>query len=82
METFRRADYLLHRPTGFDLFTDRANLKYIFNPASLRAAVPKYTAAKLDLWALLLMCYEYRIIDITGEAKVWADLLSRWGSMK
>jgi hypothetical protein len=64
------------------LFPDHANLKYIFNPASLRAAVPKYTAAKSDRWTFLLMGYEYRISDITDEANVWADLLSRWGSMK
>ncbi len=75
-------DYLLHRPTGFDLFTDHLNLKYIFNPASLRAAVSKYTAVQLVRWALHLMGYEYRIIDITSEANVWADQLSQWGNMK
>ncbi len=80
VETLRRGDYLLHRPGGFDLYTDHANLKFIFNPASINAAVPKYTAAKLDPWALLLMGYDYRIRDIAGDDNVWADLLSRWGS--
>jgi hypothetical protein len=75
----RRADYLLHRPGGFDLYSDHINLKFIFNPASLRAAVPKYTVAKLDQWAMLLMGYEYRIKDIAGDDNVWAELLSRWG---
>ena len=42
--------------------------------------VPKYTADKLQRWALLLMGYEYVIHDISGEVNVWADLLSRWGS--
>jgi hypothetical protein len=28
------------------------------------------------------MGYVHRIIDNTGEANVWAGLLSRWGSMK
>ena len=82
VETFNRADYLLHRPGGFALFTDHANLKFIFDPASVNASIPKYTAAKLDRWALLLMGYEYRIHSITGESNVWADLLSRWGRLK
>ncbi|KAH9100833.1 hypothetical protein Ae201684P_007025 [Aphanomyces euteiches] len=65
-------------PGGFALFTDHANLKCIFNPTSVNAAIPKYTATKLDRWALLLMRYDYTIYDIAGEANVWADLLSRW----
>ncbi len=80
VETLRRGDYLLHRPGGFDLYTDHANLKFIFNPASINTAVPKYTVAKLDRWALLLMGYDYRIRNIAGDDNVWADLLSRRGS--
>ncbi|KAF0744145.1 hypothetical protein Ae201684_001287 [Aphanomyces euteiches] len=80
VECLKRADYLLHKPGGFALFTDHANLKFIFNPTSVNAAIPKYTAAKLDRWALLLMGYDYTIYDIAGEANVWADLLSRWGT--
>jgi hypothetical protein len=48
VETLRRGDYLLHRPGGFNLYTDRTNLKYIFNPVSINAVVLKYTAGKLD----------------------------------
>ncbi|KAH9117954.1 hypothetical protein LEN26_012317 [Aphanomyces euteiches] len=80
VECLKRADYLLHKPGGFALFTDHANLKFIFNPTSVNAAIPKYTAAKLDRWALLLMGYDYTIYDIAGGANVWADLLSRWGT--
>ncbi|KAF0728670.1 hypothetical protein Ae201684_013628 [Aphanomyces euteiches] len=80
VECLKRADYLLHKPGGFALFTDHANLKFIFNPTSVNAAILKYTAAKLDRWALLLMGYDYTIYDIAGEANVWADLLSRWGT--
>ena len=79
VQTLKRADYMLHRPGGFLLFTDHRNLRYIFNPSSVQAAVPKYTADKLQRWALLLMAYQYEIRDISGEANVWADLLSRWG---
>ncbi|GMF46575.1 unnamed protein product [Phytophthora fragariaefolia] len=47
VETCRRADYLLHRPNGFALFTDHRNLRYIFDPHSVSKSVPKYTADKL-----------------------------------
>ena len=80
VETLVRADYLLHPAAGFELFTDHRNLKFIFNTNSVAGSVPKYTAQKLERWALLLMGYHYTIHDIPGEVNVWADLLSRWGS--
>ncbi|POM74204.1 Hypothetical protein PHPALM_8883 [Phytophthora palmivora] len=79
VETCRRANYLLHRPDGFALFTDHRNLCYIFDPHSVSASVPKCTADKLHRWSLLLMGYQYEIHDISGDENVWADLLSRWG---
>ncbi|OWZ13492.1 hypothetical protein PHMEG_00013169 [Phytophthora megakarya] len=80
IETCRRADYLLHRQDGFDLFIDHRNLRYIFDPHSVSNSVPKYTADKLHRWSLLLMGYDYDIHDIAGEDNLWSDLLSRWGS--
>ncbi len=80
VETVKRADYMLHRSGGFQLFTDHKNLRYIFNPASVISKVPKYTADKLQRWSLLLMGYDYRIVHLPGEKNVWADLLSRWGT--
>ncbi|KAF0711038.1 hypothetical protein As57867_005399, partial [Aphanomyces stellatus] len=80
VETLVRADYLLHPAAGFNLYTDHRNLKFIFSPTAVVASVPKYTAQKLERWALLLMGYSYVIHDIPGEVNVWADLLSRWGS--
>lgn len=80
IETCRRADYLLHQPDGFALFTDHRNLRYISDPHGVLNAVPRYTADKLHRWSLLLMAYSYEIHDITGADNVWADLLSRWGS--
>ncbi|KAG3194621.1 hypothetical protein PC128_g9193 [Phytophthora cactorum] len=80
IETCRRADYLLHRPDGFALFTDHRNLRYIFDPHSVSKSVPRYTADKLHRWSMLLMAYKYDIHDISAEKNVWADLLSRWGS--
>ena len=57
VETLVWADYLLHPATGFELFTDHRNLKFIFSPNSVVASVPKYTAQKLEWWVLLLMGY-------------------------
>ncbi|OWZ18122.1 hypothetical protein PHMEG_0007837 [Phytophthora megakarya] len=78
--TCQRADYLLHRPGRFMLYTDHRNLRFIFNPESVLNSVPKYTADKLQRKTLLLMAYHYNICDIAGDENVWADLLSRWGS--
>ncbi|ETV86426.1 hypothetical protein H257_01623 [Aphanomyces astaci] len=64
VETLVRADYLLHPAVGFNLYTDHRNLKYIFSPTSVVASVPKYTAQKLERWALLLMGYSNVIHDI------------------
>ena len=80
VETCRRAEYLLHCPGGFNLYTDHQNLRYIFNPHSIIASVPKYTAAKLQRWDVLIMAYHYKIHDISGVENIWVDLLSRWGS--
>ena len=70
VETVKRADYMLHRPGGFRLFTDHKNLRYIFNPDSVISKVPKYTAGKLQRWSLLLMGYDYMIVHLPGEQNV------------
>ncbi|OWZ10056.1 hypothetical protein PHMEG_00017147 [Phytophthora megakarya] len=80
VETFRRADYLLHRLDGIALFTDHRNLCYIVDPHSVSSSVPKYRTDKLHRWALLLMRYQYEIHDIAGDENVWTDLLSRLSS--
>ncbi|ETV76868.1 hypothetical protein H257_09305 [Aphanomyces astaci] len=80
VECLKRTDYLLHKPGGFALFTDHANLKFIFNPASVNSAIPWYTAAKRDRWALMVMGYDYTIYDIAEDGNVWADLFSGWGA--
>ncbi|OWZ02136.1 LOW QUALITY PROTEIN: hypothetical protein PHMEG_00026351, partial [Phytophthora megakarya] len=77
VETCRRADYLLHRPDGFALFTDHRNLCYIFDPHSISSSVPKYTADKLHRWSLLLMRYQYEIHDIAGDENVPVPLWSQ-----
>ncbi|ETV90029.1 hypothetical protein H310_15137, partial [Aphanomyces invadans] len=67
VECLKRADYLLHKTGGFALFTDHDSWKFIFDPASVNAAILKYTAAKLDRWVLLLMSYNYTIYYIADD---------------
>jgi hypothetical protein len=64
VEAVKRADLMQHRMGGFTPRTDHRNLWYIFNPRSVVSKVPKYTADKLQRWSLLLMGYEYRIVDM------------------
>ena len=75
-----KLDYLLIRPTGFLIFTDHQNLRYIFNPYGENPSIQRHTANKLQRWALILMNFNYKIAHIPGLENVWGDLLSRWGS--
>ncbi|OWZ13040.1 LOW QUALITY PROTEIN: hypothetical protein PHMEG_00013706 [Phytophthora megakarya] len=58
IETWRRADYFLHRSDRFVHFTDYQNLRYIFDPHSVSRSVPRYSADKLHRWSMLLMAYK------------------------
>ena len=70
-----RADYLLQTGKKFRLYTDHANLAYIFGRSQLK----KHTAMKLERWAMHLQTFNYEIVAIAGDKNVWADLLTRWG---
>jgi hypothetical protein len=80
VEACKRLDYLVVRPGGFRLFTDHRNLVYIFNPSGSNANMAKYQADKLQRWALVMSTFPYTIECLPGDANVWGDLLSRWGS--
>ncbi len=80
-EACLRLDYLLQRTRGFTIYTDHKNLRYIFDQHGL-ASQSKSLAARLERWSLLLRAFTFDIEHIAGDANVWADLLSRWGSVK
>ena len=75
--SFKRPDYLLHRPGGFTICTDHRNLRYIFGQEP-ELKQPRFLADKLARWAMILDTFTYDIRHIPGEAKVWGDLLSKW----
>ena len=80
VETCKRLDYLLLRPSGFRLFTDHRNLIYIFHPEATDSNIARYQADKLQRWAMTLTGYRYVVEHVGGEDNVWGDLLSRWGA--
>jgi hypothetical protein len=60
------------------LFTDHANLIYIFDPTGQNPGIQRHTASKLMRWALRLSGYRYTIEHLAGGRNLWADLLTRW----
>jgi len=62
------------------IFTDHANLTYIFDPYGRNPGINRQVANKLLRWALKLCGHRYVIEFISGESNVWADLLTRWSA--
>lgn len=73
-----RLDYMVDRPSGFRIYTDHRNLRFIFDPDG-QSDLARHTAAKIARWAHILSGFRYKIEHIPGEDNVWADLLTRWG---
>ena len=61
VESLNRADYLLHRPGEFALFTDHANLKFIIYLASVNVS---HGSQVSPVVLVANMGYEYRIHSI------------------
>ncbi|OWZ18107.1 hypothetical protein PHMEG_0007862 [Phytophthora megakarya] len=72
---YQDLEYLLHRPKGFRLFCDHANLAYIFAPD---VELKKHVRDQLQRWAMRLCGVHCTIEHIRGEQNVWADIISRW----
>lgn len=62
------------------MFTDHANLVYIFDPYGRNPGKPRHTASKFMRWALKLSSFRYIIEQVAGDRNVWADMLSRWAA--
>lgn len=77
VESMSRLDYFT-AAGEVSLYTDHANLVYIFDPVGHNPGICKHTASKLLRWALKLSGYRYVIEHIEGERNVWADMLTRW----
>ena len=77
MESMSKLDYLVTGRT-VAIFTDRANLVYLFDPYGKNPGMARHKASKLIRWALKLSGFRYVIEHLAGERNVWADMLSRW----
>jgi len=62
------------------IWTDHANLTYIFDPFGRNPGINRQVANKLLRWALKLCGHRYVIEFLSGSRNVWADLLTRWAA--
>lgn len=77
VEAMCRLDYLTCGRC-VSIFTDHANLIYMYDPYGRNPGMSRHTASKLMRWALKLSAFRYVVEHIPGERNVWADMLTRW----
>ena len=77
VEAMCRLDYLITGRT-VSIFTDHANLVYLFDPYGKNPGISRHTASKLMRWAIKLSAFRYVIEHMPGERNVWTDNLTRW----
>jgi hypothetical protein len=78
VQAVERLRHLLLRDEGFRLFTDHRNLIYVFDPILKDNDFKKKADEKLCRCASKLFAFKYMIEHISGELRIWADILSRW----
>ena len=72
--------YWLCRPKPWLLYTDHRNLVYCLKPSIARVRASQASMDRLVRWSWELTGLNYRVVHITSEENVVADMLSRWGS--
>ena len=77
VEAMTRLDYMTIGRT-VSIFTDHANLVFIYNPYGSRPSIARHIASKLLRWAIKLSAFKYVVEHIPGELNVWADMMTRW----
>ena len=77
VEAMCRLDYLV-MGREVNIFTDHANLVYLYDPYGRNPGISRHTASKLMRWALKLSAFHYVVEHLPGERNVWADMLTRW----
>ena len=60
------------------IFTDHANLVYLYDPLGRNPGMARHTTSKLMRWAIKLSAFHYVIEHLPGDLNVWADMLTRW----
>lgn len=77
IEAMTKLDYLVSGSVVW-IYTDHANLVYMYDPLGKNPGMPRHTASKLMRWALRMNEFRYIIQHLPGERNVWADMLTRW----
>lgn len=77
-QTFEKLDYLLMSSKPAHVYTDHRNLLFVFAPLALEPALGRHIVSKVQRWALYLSRFPYVIEHVSGEANVFADILTRW----
>eukprot|EP00171_Calliarthron_tuberculosum_P001247 IDg1247t1 len=77
VESMCRLDYLTSGHV-VSIFTDHANLVYLYDPYGRNPGIARHTASKLMRWAIKLSGFRYVVEHIPGDKNVWADMLTRW----
>lgn len=72
-----RTDYLNSGRT-ITIFTDHANLVYIYDPYGRKPGIPLHTESKFMRWSLNLSAFCYVVEHMPEEQNAWADVLTRW----
>ena len=79
LQALKRFDFMtLVHPTPLKVFCDHFNLQSILRPAD---NVTKTAWGRLQRWSLALSEFEFDVVQTAGEDNIFADALSRWGSM-
>ena len=79
VESMCRLDYLVVGHT-VSIYTDHANLVYMYDPYGRNPGISRHTASKLMRWAIKLSAFRYVVQHLPGEENVWADMLTRWAA--
>jgi hypothetical protein len=72
-------DYLLLSHDENSILSDYLNLIYIYNPLSADSTLARHVVHKLELWALNMSVFSYRMEHVMGELNCWTNLMTRWG---
>lgn len=77
-ESCAKLSHLLQRDKPFLLYTDHANLTYLFSNEPGVVGGRKQTADRIERWQVFMRAFLYEIRHISGEANIAPDLLTRW----
>jgi transposase InsO family protein len=80
LETCIRVEHILKRPSGFQLYTDHNNLRYLYSLDPTVFDGRRSAAERVERWSIVLRGFHYDIHHIPGADNILADLLTRWGA--